>query len=154
MSTFNIRLLAGERALITGTDDAGDKHKTIVSTMDFNARKQRNTVVLAQEEFDKAVEEFYAPIIAAAEAVNKKVEPVRDPAFFEVVQEETMGVAPKQEIVHRLPHDTVILNLIEAGKTDRLIWIDDTIEVLEYVAPTTTEVEVPELVADGDVAGE
>lgn len=133
MSTFNKQQLANERALITGKDDAGENHKVIVSTLDYNQRNQRNKVELAQEAFDSAVEEFYAPILEAAEAANQSVVPTRDPAFFDVISEGSEGVPAQREHVERLPQDTVVLRLIEAGRTDRLIWVGDTIEVLEYV---------------------
>jgi len=145
MSSFTSKDLASERALITGTDDAGVARKTIISTLEFSQRKHLRAHEAATDTFDEAVTAFWAPITAATEAVNKTVKEVRDPAFFDVTQEAEQGVIGQVEVLNKLSLDTVILNMIEAGNTDRLIWIDDTIEVLAYEAPKVAEFKQPEL---------
>jgi len=134
-NTFAARPLAGERSLITGTDDQGVAHKVVLDSSEFLARKFNHQVDLAQEDFDAKVEAFYAPIIEAAEAIGQQLEPTRDPAFYDVISEEVEGVEGQRERVIHLRQDTVILNMIESGNTDRLVWIDDSIEIYEYSVP-------------------
>lgn len=145
MSTFAIQKLASERALVTGHDEYGKPRRTILSTLEYSEVKAEHAKQIAVEDFDAAIEEFYAPIIEAAEAIKRSVDQVEDPDFFVETQAESEGTPAQPRVVRRLQRDTVILRLIESGNTDRLIWVDDTIEILAYEAPSNEDITVPEL---------
>lgn len=133
--SFNITMLADERALVRGTDDAGVARQTVLDASEFLYLKQREAKLLAGKEFDEAVEKFFAPLTDAAEKFSKAGDAKRDDAFYVVIQEQEPGHEAKGEIVHKLTYDTVILRMIESGDTSRLLWVGSDIEIL---APTPT----------------
>lgn len=136
-NTFNTTELANDRVLVTGEDAQGYPSKKILDAKEFNALKLRDAQAGAVEEFDASVEAFFAPLTEAAERVQAAQKITLDPAFFITIQEGEAGTAAKQEILHQLGQDTVVLRLIEQGNTARLIWVGDDIEILaaNAVAP-------------------
>lgn len=141
--TFRTTALAGNRILVDGNDGV-DNHKVILDAEEFNGLHTRDLQLAAGEAFDKAVEDFFAPLTAASEALATAAKPDRDPAFFIVIEEGSVGSVEQREIVHYLEKDTVVLRLIEQGSTDRLIWVGDSIEVLAS-APQVDELKLEEI---------
>ena len=144
MQTFNITALAGNRALVSGTDENDVDRKVIVDSEEWTLLKQQDQVDSATQAFDDAVEAFFAPITAAVDALEDSTKLARDDAFYVVIQEAEQGNSPKREVLHTLKRDTVILRMIDSGNTSRLIWIDDSIEILApaVVAPQSTVSDV------------
>jgi hypothetical protein len=130
--TFTIVKLAGDRALVKGRDVAGTHGQQILDAAewnDFNARNKHND---AHEAFDAAVEAFFAPLNDAVDALKKTAQPKHDPLFFVTVQEKSEGVEAQDEVLVKLNHDSAVLRLVEQDPdTDRLIWVNDTLEILE-----------------------
>jgi hypothetical protein len=133
---FTTRQLTGDRVLVQGTDVDGTNGKTILDSTQWTELAARTDVKRAQEDFDAAVEEFFAPLMEAAEAANKSMEKPTDSAAFVVLDEGQVGQASRPAQVVSLTRDSIILRLIEEGNTDRLIWVGDELEVLEVLAGT------------------
>jgi len=134
--SFTIIKLAGDRALVKGRDAAGTYGQQILDAAewnDFNAHTKHND---AHEAFDAAVEEFFAPLNAAVDALKETAKPKHDPLFFVTVQEKSEAVAGTDEVLVRLSHDSAVLRLIEQdADTQRLLWVNDTLEILDATDP-------------------
>jgi hypothetical protein len=138
--TFSTQALVGQRVLVRGTDNFGVDGSTVVSSAqwdDVNAHRQADA---AGAEFDAAVEAFFAPLTAAADALKNNVSKPEDSASFVVLHEGTEPVVGEEAHVVRLNRDSIILRLIEQGDTSRLVWVDGELEILEVppapVAPS------------------
>ena len=125
--SFTVTYLAGDRALVQE-----DTHQIILDAEEYLAMKlrQEKTGLIAQ--YDQSVADFFKPLTDVADKI-KSVEEQRnriDPDFHCVIAEGTEGEEPVRREVYRLEKDTVILRLIEEGRTERLIWIGDQLEIL------------------------
>ena len=128
-NVFNITRLAGERALVQGTDEG---ETAILWTGEFDRLKGNTDLKDAEAEFSAKVKEFFAPVTEASEAfeqAKKAAQQVNDPAFRVVVQEAIEATAGQAERVHILGPDAAILRLIESGDTSRLLWVNGAIEI-------------------------
>lgn len=136
---FSTNTLVGDRVLVTGTDVFGESGKTIVDASQWNELALRKDVSKATADFDAAVEAFYAPLTEAADKAEVAMKGNRpdDASAYVVITEATEGVPANAGQTVRLTRDSVILRLIEEQNTDRLVWVDGTIEVLE-VLPNTS----------------
>lgn len=145
--TFSIINLAGERALVQGTDAYGNTGKAMVSAYEWAQLKTEQKHQELHEEFDAKVKEFFAPLTDAIEQLETAHTAVNtDPLFYIVEQEATPAVEGQAEKLRRLDRDSVILRLIEQdADTSRLIWIDEhTLEILaaDAVVPTAAPEQV------------
>jgi hypothetical protein len=129
--TFNTKKLTGSRVVVEGTDLAGNSGTTVVSSAQWDEINQRGEFSQAQQAFDDAVEEFFAPLTEAAEKLANSVSRPTDSISYVVQQEEIVGQAAQPQVLVRLSHDSIVLRLIESGNTDRLVWVGDKLEVLE-----------------------
>lgn len=130
--SFNIKNLAGDRALIEGTDILGYTGRIVVCSHEWNELKRLRKQDEAHAAFDAAVGDFYADLTAAAAALEASHEADgMDSLFYEVIGEAVEAVEGKPEQRLVLSKDSVILKLIESGNTDRLIWVGDQLEILE-----------------------
>jgi predicted transcriptional regulator len=130
--TFTIVKLAGDRALVKGRDAAGNHGQQILDAAEWNEFTARNNHVQAHDAFDAAVEEFFAPLNAAVDALKETAKPKLDPLFFVTVQEGSPAVEATHEVLVHLHQHSAILRLIEQDPdTDRLLWINDTLEILD-----------------------
>lgn len=137
MSQFTMRNLTDERVMVKGRDIDGTEGETVLSAAQWNELKARADLKTAGEEFDAAVEAFYAPLLKAAEKANKAIERPVDSLTHVVLdegQEAVPGRAP--QVVH-LTRDSMVLRLLEDGNTDRLIWVDGELEILEVLPGTS-----------------
>jgi hypothetical protein len=146
---FKTNILVGERVLVSGTDVTGESGKTIVDATQWNELALRKDVSKATADFDAAVEAFYAPLTDAADAAEQafKGNKPDDASAYVVIQEEVPATPGQVGHTVRLTRDSVILRLIEEGNTDRLVWVDDQLEVLEVLPNTSTSAAV---VTSGD----
>ena len=128
-NVFNITRLAGERALVQGTDEG---ETAILDTGEFDRLKGNTALKEAEADYDAKVKEFFAPVVEASEAfeqAKKAALTVNDPAFRVVEQEAIEATAGQAERVHILGRDAAILRLIESGDTSRLLWVNGAIEI-------------------------
>lgn len=125
--TFTVQYMLGDQALVSGTDLAGNTGKTMVSTTQWEELKSRKNFSSAVEDFDAKVEEFFAPLVKAAEAAQQATAPkAPDALSYVVLKEGVEGVPAEQSEIVELTHDSIVLRLIEEGKTDRLTWVDES----------------------------
>lgn len=142
--TFTITKLTGSRALIQGTDILGTDGKTVVSTEEWDGIQAHKDLHVAGDAFDAAVEEFFAPLNEAAEKLKAAgMGKAIDEDTFVVLHEGTEPVEGVAPVVSHLSHDSIVLRLIERGDGDRLVWVNDQLEILER-AETPAPVQVDE----------
>ena len=124
--TFQVQTMIGNEALVSGSDKLGNEGKMVVSTTQWDELKARKNFSAAAEDFDAAVEEFFKPLVEAAEKTKAAMQPApQDKAAYVVLTEETEAVAGKPAEIVELTRDSIILRLIEEGDTDRLVWLDE-----------------------------
>ena len=135
MTAFNKTELTQNRILVDGTDRLGFSGRTVLDATQFNEMFQHGKQAEAAAAFDAEIEAFYAPITAAIDAYESAVAAAEEEDLFEVVVQEGVDATPGQpELRVRLTPDTVILRLIEQGESDRLIWVNDKLEITAPVA--------------------
>lgn len=120
---FTVQTMLGNQALVSGTDSLGQSGKTVVSTEQWDDLKAQKNFSSAEADFDKAVEEFFKPLVEAADAMTKALSKPKDPAEYIVLTEATEGVEAEPAQIVSLTTDSIILRLIEEGNTDRLVWL-------------------------------
>ena len=140
--------LSGNRVLLS----EGDK-QYVADATEYNDLVAKRDILHARNEFDDSVDEFFAPISEALDKLNEAGKPKlpRDPYTYRVVQEEIEGVAGQSRIIHAYAKDTTILMLVDDHKEDRLVWVGDSLEVLEYTpeAAANDEEEILSSQLDG-----
>jgi hypothetical protein len=133
--SFSTTRLVNHRVIVQGTDIFDVSGKTTLDSTQWDEIKADNSYSQALDAFDAAVEQFFAPLIEASESVAA-AQPVAvpvDPMSYVVLSEAVEGVeAQPAQLVH-LSADSIVLRLIEEGDTDRLVWVDGRLEVLELV---------------------
>ena len=144
--TFTVTRLANQQAIVQGTDHLGNSGRLLLSTFYYDDWKASHANDTAKEEFDSAVEDFFAPLTAAAEkleAARNKPAPI-DPMFTVVSGEKVEGVEEVVQTVERLDLSTAIMRaIIDLQDTSRLVWVNDTtLAFTEFVPPAEPEVEV------------
>lgn len=150
--TFTTIALQNDRTLVRGTDIAGAVGETILDSSQWAELKQRELHMQAHDAYDAAVEAFYAPLVEAAAKVEGSFAPVQDPLSIVVLDEGTEAVQGQAAVVVKLTHDSQVLRLLEQGgsATDRLLWVNDSLEITAYVAPAVPsevfdELSVPQV---------
>ena len=128
---FNVTNMVNDRALVKGVDKFGTTGSQVICTVQWNELVKRDQHMLAHEAFDDAVEQFFAPIVDAQDALVASAQGKEpDPITYVVLEEAVEGVQGKDEIRVKLNDSSVILRIIENGELDRLIWVNDALEVL------------------------
>lgn len=125
--TFHVQNMIGGQALVSGTDYRGNEGKTVVNTIQWDELNARANFSKATEDFDAAVEQFFAPLTEAAEKAELTLNSQQqDPTEYVVLTEGTEGVEAQRAEIVQLTRDSIILRLIEEGETDRLVWVDES----------------------------
>jgi hypothetical protein len=135
--TFSTIKLTGSRVLVRGRDITGTEGECTISSAQWDELNARTDVDRAQQAFDEAVQEFFAPLTEAAEKAHRSLEVPEDSTSYVVLDEGSEGEARRPRQVVKLSRDSVILRLIEEGNTDRLIWVNDQLEVTEASVAST-----------------
>ena len=156
--TFTVTRLVGNRALVQGTDTLGTSGKTVVDTTQWDDINGHDQYSQAEADFESAVNQFFGPLIEAAEKFEREVDVPSDPAGYVVLQEEVEATEGQERVIVQLTRDSMILRLIEQGETDRLVWVGDTLEVSEHVTDDQAQATVEEVlgateVSDSEPAG-
>lgn len=130
-ATFTTSQLRGDRVLVQGTDKNNIVSETVLDSTQWNEIKSHADYHLAEAGFNDAVEAHFADITAAAEAFAAAVAPKKlDPIEYFEIKPAVEGVPAEQGVAHKLNRDSVILRLIEDGNFDRLVWVNNELEVL------------------------
>lgn len=144
---FTITRLVGHRAIITGQDQFGTEGRILVDTRQWDEVLRLTARDQATQEFDQAVEQFFAPLTEAVEAFEQAQQRrAEDDLTTVVVREPVEGAHAQPGLKITLNPDSLLLRLVEAGNFDRLVWVhDDVLEVLALDEPVADS----EPVADG-----
>lgn len=147
--TFTTTALVGDRVLVRGEDFLGTSGQVVLDSSQWAEVNRTKQFKEATKEFDAAVEEFFAPLTEAADKAKAKGQaPEQDPIEFVVLEEGENGTPGKPAHLVKLTKDSVVLRLIEENAdTDRLAWVNDTLEILaasqapsNVAVPTAAEV--------------
>lgn len=130
MAVFTTTRLVNDRVMVAGEDVAGNVGQTVVSSLEWDDICADLSFSRAKEDFDKAVESFFAPLTEAAEKISKTLEKPTDPASYVVLSEAVVGAEAKPEHLVKLTKDSIILRLIDQGDFDRLVWVGDELDVI------------------------
>jgi hypothetical protein len=133
--TFKTQALTGNRVIVSGTDVNGVQNQTVVDGSEWAGIKAERNFAGAEANFEASVEEFFAPLLAAAEEMGKALEVPTDELEYLVISEG----------VERLSKDSQVLRLIEDGNDHRLVWVGDDLEILAEV--TSTQVDEDEVLS-------
>lgn len=131
--SFSIKRLTGGRAVVSGTDTTGATGSVVVDTHQWDSINQHDKQHVAEDVFNATVARFFAPIVAAGEALNATLAQVQDPDEFVVLHEEVEEVRYQPADIVRLTHDSMVLRIVEQGDHSRLLWVGDSLEILEAV---------------------
>lgn len=131
---FTTLNLTNERVLVKGTDSMGTENQTVLDSSEWTEVKNHSHFADATDAFNSEVEEFFKPLMVAAEKLEElgKAKPA-DPISYVTIHEGTEANAGSDEVTIRLSHDSIVLRLLESGDTDRLVWVGDSLEVLEVL---------------------
>lgn len=120
---FNITKLAGHKLLVTG--DANQA--AVLDTTEWDGVAAIIAEHNAQHTYDEKVEEFFAPLQAAADELEKITlgTALQDPAFVVTLHDGVEGVESKDAVQMHLSNEATIVRLLLAGDFSRLIWVGD-----------------------------
>ena len=127
--SYKLEFLAGDRALVTFTDSSRPPLQTVLDAAQYHQIERVQAQKAAAETLDSEIDAFFKPLIEASEKYAAAHAATEDPAFKLVLQEPTEGTADDPGVVINLEKDTVILRMIQAGDTSRLIWVGDQLEL-------------------------
>ena len=142
MSNFTTIALANECFLVGGTDVRGKYGECVIHGGEWLAIKRALGTDTAKEQLNAAIEEFFKPLVEAADAFAAAKAPVVDALSVVVLNEGTAGEPAREREVIHLSQSSQILRAIEEGATDRLLWVDG--ELVITAAPA--EAPVPDVV--------
>ena len=152
MSNFTTTQLIGDRVLVRGTDRFGTEGETVLEGFAWAQVKRHSAFKDAEATFNDAVEEFFAPLMQAADALEDSLSVRKPNPDTYVVLNEGVEATPgvEREVIHLDP-DSVVLRLIEAGQGDRLVWVMDRLEVIDVEEPPAgAELNDDEVLAAAD----
>ena len=139
---FKTTRLANHRVLVKGTDQFGTTNQTVLDSTQWDGIQAKVNQTTAEDQFNAAVEEFYAPLLEKIDAIVAAEEKsIVDDAYVLTVGETVDAVEAVEPTVYRLSQDSAILRLIEEGRSDRLVWVNDTLEIIAEPAEETTPAE-------------
>lgn len=141
--TFTISRLVNSRAIVRGTDIVGGSGTCVVDTAQWDEINGNSQVDKAEAAFDEAVKEFFAPLTEAAAALHTSVQQPDDSMSYIVLDEGVESTAGRRRNLVRLSRDSIILRMVEQGSTDRLVWVDDQLEILEANGQATVPGTAP-----------
>lgn len=151
--SFETIKLTNHRVVVKGTDSYGSTGETVLNSEQWDSINRRTAHDEAVDKFNEAVSEFFAPLtdaIEAAEAATQGED--TDPVSYVVLNEGTVATAGEQREVVNLTRDSIVLRLIEEGQEDRLVWVNNELEVLAVLpgtsvqggTPSVEDVDLPE----------
>ena len=151
-ASFKTIRLANHRVLVDGTDVFGYQNRTVLDSTQWDGIQATLKKETLEDQFNRAVEEFYAPLIEKIDAIVAAEEKsIVDDAYTLVVGEAVEAVDAVAPAVYRLSQDSAILRLIQDGDVDRLVWVGDKLEIIAIYAEeeAPADAEVPTTAAAG-----
>jgi hypothetical protein len=150
--TFTITKLVNDRVVVSGTDSFGTSGKEILDATQWNEINGHSEYDQAVEAFERAVESFFAPITEAAEKMQASLERPTDSLGYVVLSEGSEATPAQEEVLVKLTRDSIILRLLDQGDEDRLVWVNDQLDVLAVVPDEPGPAETFVDATDGDEA--
>lgn len=142
--TFTTTALTGSRVLVKGQDLNGAVGETVLDSSQWEEINAHRSFDQAQDEYAAVVDEFFKPLLEAAEKAEKVGIVAPDPLTYVVLHEGEEGKPSRQEQRVSLTQDSQILRLLDSGNTDRLIWVGDELEIAATaVVPAGTALVTP-----------
>jgi hypothetical protein len=125
---FTVTPLVGGASLVEGTDAAGREGTTVLRSETWNEVVRYQKQVQAVEAFDEKVDEFFAPLLDAAEALKAD----EDETGWDVVvlKDEVEGVDHDPEVRIKLDTDGTVLRVLAEGDHDQLRWVGGDLVVV------------------------
>lgn len=151
MTNFTTIKLVGQRMLVKGTDKFGTNGEAVLSTEQWDELTTNQQYNRASDAFEAAVERFFEPLTSAAEKLSVSLDKPSDPVSYVVLEEPTEGVEARSGHLVRLNEDSIVLRLIEDNDTDRLVWVDGDLEVLDSEPKPATLSETIAALTDAGV---
>ena len=148
--TFTTTKLVGNRVRVSGMDHFAVEGVTVLDSSQWDEINGNTEFNQATEAFDAAVESFFAPLLEAAGELAKAGNRPTDSLGYVVLQEGVEATPGRQEQLVKLTRDSMVLRLLESGDHSRLVWIDDSLEILE-VAVTTSVTPAPVVDEDSNI---
>lgn len=138
--------LSGGRVLVRGTDVLGNQGQQVLHSSEWSYLQSHAKAHEAQDDFDRATKEFFAPLTAAAEQLQEALTPKQDDLFCYTLHDAVEGREGREAEVVLLSQDSAILRLLStSAQPDRLIWVNDQLEITaEAVTSTPSFVPVTE----------
>lgn len=120
--TLSVTPLITGGYLVKGTDGEGNKGSTILTSERWDLVLHLRNHEVAEAEFDKAVEEFFAPLTDAADKAKALLAgPTSDYS--------TVSVGENVEGSHarniELDEDGILLRILHEGNQNLLFWVGD-----------------------------
>lgn len=126
MSNFKYTQTTSNQVVVEGTDSHGVFNRLIVDGEQWTSIKQVEETLLAAQEFDAAVEEFFRPLTDAAPVSEKQ----SDFATYTLKQGKN-AVEEVLPLQYELTNDSQILRAIDFELFDLLMWVGDNLVVLQ-----------------------
>ena len=134
-ASFKTIRLANHRVLVDGTDVFGYQNRTVLDSTQWDGIQATLKKDTLEDQFNRAVEEFYAPLIEKIDAIVAADEKsIVDDVYILTVGETVEAVDAVAPAVYRLSQDSAILRLIQDGDVDRLVWVGDELEIIAIYA--------------------
>ena len=111
----------GDEVLVKGTKG----RQTVLYIDRWNEYQRRLGVVGAEKDFDRSVEEFFAPLTAAAEALRESYEDRGHDGSRRVVRAGTDAVEGSETEYFDLSRHALIWEDIVVNDGANLVWVDD-----------------------------
>jgi hypothetical protein len=133
--TFTTKNLVDNRVLVSGTDQFGIDGSTVLNGTQWAEINEHTQFDAATEEFAAAVEAFFAPLTEATEKFEEARKRTEDGLSYVVLHEGVAATPGQPEQLVKLSKDSMVLRLLEQGDSDRLVWVDGGLEILEVAVP-------------------
>jgi hypothetical protein len=117
--------LVAHQYLVEGKDSGEREGSTILDGTQFDEIALHEEHGAAHEDFDRAVERFFAPLTDAADRLTAKHEADEDPLSYYEISRETEATEARPAERISLTHDTMVLRALLRGaaSVDRVRWV-------------------------------
>lgn len=121
---FSIQYGLGNVAMISGTDVDGNTGTMVLDTTQWDEVRALLQSKQDVKDFNDAVLEWAAPVIAVADEIKARKEGAGNPVPKIVIEEAVEGVQGRPEFSIEPDLHTTIITLVEEDRTDLLRWIN------------------------------
>jgi hypothetical protein len=138
--TFTTTRLADHRVLVKGNDVQGTVGECVIDALQWDELAQRAQFKRATDKYNATTKAFYATITEAAdelEAARASDDP--DPVSYIEFEAEQVGAVHKPAQRVTLTHQSQVLRLLSSGQSDRLVWVDGYLEIIDTTAASVSQ---------------